>query len=119
MATYKDLSPDAPWRHERFSHEDFLGHNRAGKSPVWSCPGFEITCVRPDWLHVMDEGVAKEFAGGALSLAVHNRGLGTKDEVCERLTTHLHEWYRGPGLDVLSKYDRLVPSMLQGPDAQG
>ena len=114
LRSFKDLSPEAPWRHERYSHDDFLGQNLAGKSPVWSCPGFEISCVRPDWLHVMDEGVSKDFAGGALSLVLQSRRLGTKEETCTALTDHLQRWYETAGHEVLSKYDRIIPNMLQG-----
>ena len=71
LDTFRDLSPDAPWRNVRYTHGDFLRHvPKAARAPLWSIPGLQVTAIRHDWLHVMDEGVAKEFMGGALKVLV-------------------------------------------------
>ena len=74
----------------------------------------QTSVLRHDWLHVMDEGVSKEFAGGVLSVILQHR-RGARDMNMRVVSNHLKAWYETPAAaQVLSKYDRLVTTMLQG-----
>ena len=111
---FMDMDPEAPWRKQRLTHEEFLQHNTAPLSPLWHIPGLTTGNIRPDWLHVMDEGVAKEMLGGCLKLMV-SKMKGVKKLKFEQINMHLKEWYSSEKAQyVHSKYDRLTPSMLQG-----
>ena len=115
MANYQDLSAGAAWRHQRFTHEAFARHHpRAMRSPLWTVPGMQTSVLRHDWLHVMDEGVSKEFAAGVLSLILQHR-RGGREVNMRVVSNHVKAWYETPAASqVLSRYDRLVTSVLQG-----
>ena len=74
---FMDMDPEAPWRRQRLTHEEFTQHNTAPLSPLWHT----TANIKPDWLHVMDEGVAKGDAWWLLETdGVQDEG-GQKAEV--------------------------------------
>eukprot|EP00971_Amphidinium_carterae_P345037 6485759-Amphidinium_carterae.3 len=80
LADLADNSMTAPWRSEesRLSTTDLLARLvEQGKlvSPIWSYPFFSLGCLKPDWLHVVDLGVAAHFFGGVLCMVVDPPGL--------------------------------------------
>eukprot|EP00971_Amphidinium_carterae_P139683 2767303-Amphidinium_carterae.2 len=50
-------------------------------SAIWGYPFFGSPCLKPDWLHVVDQGVAQHFLGAILSLFLGVPGLGTTVKV--------------------------------------
>ena len=50
-------------------------------SPMWSFPFFESSCVKLDWLHIMDKGVANFYVAGLLSWIVHAPEWGPSQEL--------------------------------------
>jgi hypothetical protein len=62
---FKDTGPDAPWRGQRYSGEQFLRMQRARgmASPLWGCPGLKVEHVVIDWMHCVDLGVGQDCLG--------------------------------------------------------
>ncbi len=114
--TYKDVSETAAWRNNRLSHWQFLCrlHEGGGHlSPIFSAPGLSTSCLRLDWMHVMDEGVSKAFVAGAILLVVPKVPGANNQARFAFLTGELKEWYKAQNISNDS-LDKLVPSMVQG-----
>ena len=61
---YTSTSLAAPWRQERLSDFDFLQSLRGQQiqvSPLLQLPGFRLSYVVLDWLHIVDLGVGVLF----------------------------------------------------------
>ena len=65
---FKDTGPDARWRAQRYSGEQFLRMQRARgmASPLWGCPGLKVEHVVIDWMHCVDLGVGQDCLGQCL-----------------------------------------------------
>ena len=73
-----------PWRGQRWSHWDLLCMlHQTGSilSPMWKLSFFESSCVKLDWLHIMDKGVANFYVAGLLSWIVHAPEWGPNQEL--------------------------------------
>ena len=63
---YTNCSSAAPWRAERYGAFDFLHDLRQqGVTPsqLFTIPGFTLSCVVLDWLHIVDLGVGADVLG--------------------------------------------------------
>ena len=63
---YKDTSAAASWRGSRYVPGEFLRvlqREGLSASPAISCPGFDLSMVVLDWLHIVDLGVAQDLLG--------------------------------------------------------
>ena len=52
-----DTLPSAVWRSIEVSMEDLHAGKHGFVSGVWSIPGLVLSCIRPDWMHVVDLGI--------------------------------------------------------------
>ena len=100
----KQVGGDAAWRlpQHRTSHGQLLSNLQAkGKmSPIWDFPGFEATCIRIDWLHVMDLGVTSYWFGAVLHLAVTMLHLGpNQKERVKAIFRAILAWYKRSGIN--------------------
>ena len=100
----KQVGEDAAWRlpQHRTSHGQLLSNLQAkGKmSPIWDFPGFEATCIRIDWLHVMDLGVTSYWFGAVLHLAVTMLHLGpNQKERAKAIFRAILAWYKRSGIN--------------------
>ena len=59
---------DAPWRGTDVSMDEIASGDRSGGyvSGIFAIPGFTISSVRPDWMHVADLGIVQGFLGCVL-----------------------------------------------------
>ena len=112
--TWRCVDDAAPWRQNRLDHGAFLDRLRlkgVEPSPIFGSPGFRSSCFKPDWLHVVDLGVACDFLGNFLLLlsrrfpgAVHKTRVGSMWE-------DIQQWYQVN--EVENRLDNLYPSMIQ------
>ena len=113
--TWKSVDDSAPWRQGRLDHWEFLERLRlkgVEPSPIFRSPGFMSSCFKPDWLHVVDLGVACDFLGNFLLLlsksfpgAAHKARVGAMWE-------DIQKRYQEKAVE--NRLDNLYPSMLQG-----
>jgi hypothetical protein len=112
--TWRLVDEAAPWRQSRLDHWAFLDRLR-GKglqpSPLFGSPGLRTSCFKPDWLHIVDLGVACDFLGNFLLLlskkfpgAAHKARVGAMWQDIQR-------WYQACGVE--NRLDNLYPTMLQ------
>ena len=86
---------DAPWRHNRFSNDDFvLMQIRRGRRicPLLSIPGVTILVFRDDWLHSVDQGVGADFLVN-LFVLIMNKFPGSKPEKAMELWRQIQIFY--------------------------
>ncbi len=117
-ATMSHTGPEACWRTQRLDHMSFISRQlRQGVRPsiIWDCPGLQTTNIRIDWLHTMDLGVTKSFAGGFVSYIVTLRLLGPREARFKLLNDELQMFYTGHplGLTAPSRLDNMNSRMLQ------
>ena len=104
----RHVGSDAAWRQpqHRTTHGQLLANLQAkGRmTPIWDFPGFEASCLRIDWLHVMDLGVTSYFLGAVLTLAATMVHLGpNQKERAKEIFRSILAWYGREGV----KNDRL------------
>lgn len=71
--SYRDTTEFAEWRLQRTDHFAFLKRMREQKkmiSAIWETPSFRTSNLRLDWLHTVDQGVAKTFGGSVIARVV-------------------------------------------------
>jgi hypothetical protein len=96
--SYKDCTSNAIWRTGRYSAGEFFHCLRLQGlqvSSLLSIPGFNISCIVLDWLHVVDLGIAAD-ALGCLFWDLVDRCLlpgSNKQERVKSLWKQLHAWY--------------------------
>ena len=71
---------NAEWRQSdmRLNHTELVQRLMATKeslSPMWQWPLFNQACIKIDWLHAADQGVAAALAGSILCLFVDPPGV--------------------------------------------
>ena len=65
-----DFSTGAPWRRSLVSMADFWASCALEKtytSTIWHIPGFHLSCVRLDWMHLADLGILQAALGNVFS----------------------------------------------------
>ena len=95
----RDTSLQASWRAQRLSPEQFVARQRmagARVSPLFSCPGFTTACVRPDWLHTADQGVAADALGNIFLEVVDDMAGPNREAKVKELWRMIRQWYDGP-----------------------
>ena len=108
------VGEEAPWRHNRLDHWAFLERLRAQgleASPLFACPGLETSCFKPDWLHVVDLGVACDFLGNVLLLLSKKFTGATHKARVGAMWQHIQGWYTDQAVE--NRLDNLYPTMLQ------
>mgnify|MGYP007018355561 CR=1 FL=1 len=112
--TWRLVDENAPWRHDRLDHEAFLARLRAKglqPSPLFASPGLTTQCFRPDWLHVVDLGVASDFLGNFLLHVCSKLEGNSHKERVGQLWQHIQSWYGE--FQVENRLQNLVPTMLR------
>ena len=64
-----DFSQHAEWRQTLVTQAEFyreLVTTNMFVSKIWTIPGFRLSFVRPDWMHVVDLGIAPTCVGSVL-----------------------------------------------------
>jgi hypothetical protein len=64
-----DATMQAPWRNTILSHAQFVKErfqNRKYNSSLWNLPGFDLSCIKPDLLHVGDLGITQAIVGNIM-----------------------------------------------------
>jgi hypothetical protein len=64
--SYKDCSTTATWRQNRYGPAEFLQCLRnvgVEINPLFSIPGFQLSYIVLDWLHIVDLGVGADVLG--------------------------------------------------------
>ena len=111
------MGSTAAWRTRPLGHWDALIRIRQRGlpiNPLLQLPWFRTTCVRPDWLHCSDLGVAADMAGNAfwiLQSLLPGRSQAARVEV---LNDRLQSWYEAEKIE--ERIDRLLPSHFIQPD---
>lgn len=96
---YKQCGKDAPWRNCRYAAGEFVVQLRSQNiqvSSLLSLPGFSISCIVLDWLHVVDLGLGADVLG-CLFWEVIDKSLlpgSTKAERLKSLWNMLQLWYK-------------------------
>ncbi len=96
----RQVGQEATWRQEPLSRWDLLNRMQqqpAGISPLLAAPGLKVGCFKLDWLHLADQGVAADWAGGVLDLLLETEA-GNAREKCEALYRALRLWYEREGV---------------------
>ena len=94
----RQFSMDAPWRQEgnRLDHwrvvERLLqqGHQM---SPLFAAPGIETTVFKFDWLHAVDQRVAADFLGNALTYFLSFEPARNQEDRCSQLWLKVQQFY--------------------------
>ena len=107
--------PDRP---ELLTHEQFVqrqqehGHSVSNLS---GCPGFRNTCIKHDWLHAADLGVAADVLGGTFQyIADFYMEGASKKERCMSLFKEMQCFYREHNSQ--NRLPTLTPGMLTKED---
>ena len=85
---YTDCGASALWRRLRYGAGEFLERLRLQNlqlNPFLSLPGFTISCVVLDWLHIVDLGVGADVLGCLFWELITTNGLLTGANKAERL----------------------------------
>ncbi len=84
MYTY--VGEDAPWRHDRITHEKFVAANLGTLSPWFCVPGMRLELVYFDLMHVGPLGIFRSLAAGVIWNMVQRGELrNLNDELALRL----------------------------------
>lgn len=111
-----DVSATATWRHQRCSHWQLIQRILAkgdSTSPIFSAPCFRTTCIKVDWLHCMDLGVAADFLGSLLYTVMKKMPGRSDDEKVRGMFQEMQVYYKGREGD--SQLDNLTKLMLKQP----
>ena len=106
-----EVSSTAAWRTRPLGHWDVLIRIREkgqAINPLLQLPWFRTTCVRPDWLHCADLGVAADMAGNAFWIfqsLLPGRSQAARVQV---LNDRLQSWYDAEKTE--ERIDRLLPT---------
>ena len=112
----KDVSATATWRSERCSHWQLAERIRAKgdcTSPIFSSPCFRTTCIKVDWLHCVDLGVAADFLGSLLYTVIKKMPGRSEDAKVRDMFSEMQDYYRERAGD--SQLDNLTKLMLKQP----
>lgn len=91
-----DARATATWRHNRWSHADFIAAQlRAGRkvSPLFTAPGVTTKVFRRDWLHAVDQGVAADALGNLFKEFVSLMPGGSRKDRVAALHARIINWY--------------------------
>ena len=81
-------------------------------SPVFKIPWMSMSCLRLDWLHVVDQGIAPVFLGGVMHMVLADVSIGRNAEVrCRWLWTSIQEFYHREG--VVDQLHDLTTTMIK------
>lgn len=90
--------PQAPWRKLRVDVADFFRWIQEQNIPVsclFSIPGFSLSMLGLDWLHIVDLGCAQDLLGNLFSEAVRFGMTGSNQkERLKNLWLRLREFYK-------------------------
>ena len=101
--SYEITHAGARWRQERIDDAVFLRHvqDQGGQlCPLLSLPGFSLSHVLLDWLHVVDLGVSADALGNLFWLCLTYRAGNplmrgnSKGERLKQLWLQLKDWYK-------------------------
>ena len=112
----KDPSATATWRSERCSHWQLVERILAkgdSTSPIFSSPCFRTTCIKVDWLHCVDLGVAADFLGSLLYTVIKKMPGRSEDAKVREMFSEMQDYYRERAGD--SRLDSLTKLMLKQP----
>ena len=111
----RDFSLSAVWRRSRHSMSAFLSGAYSGRqylSALFSCPGFTLDYIEPDWMHTVCLGVLQYLEGNVmleLWQKVKRRGM-TKTHVEAMLMNMITSTARVMGVD--RPFAKLVFTMI-------
>ena len=114
---YTSTSLAAPWRQERLSDFDFLQSLRDQQiqvSPLLQLPGFRLSYVVLDWLHIVDLGVGADMMGCFFWTLIRNNNYldgPNKDVRTAALWRLLKDWYSET--KPASRLDNLTEEMIK------
>ena len=112
----KDVSATATWRSDRCSHWQLVERISAkgdSTSPIFSSPCFRTTCIKVDWLHCMDLGVAADFLRSLLYTVIKKMPGRSEDAKVREMFSEMQDYYRERTAD--SQLDSLTKLMLKQP----
>ena len=61
-----DFSKSAAWRRSMTTMGDFYTGPEQFISRIWTIPGLNLQCIRPDWMHMCCLGVLQYLIGNCL-----------------------------------------------------
>ena len=107
-----------PDRSELLTHEQFVQRQQEHGHSIrnlFGCPGFRNTCIKHDWLHAADLGVAADVLGGTFQYIVDFYMEGArKKERCMSLFQEMQCFYREHNSQ--NRLPTLTPGMLTKED---
>ncbi|CAE7362648.1 unnamed protein product [Symbiodinium sp. CCMP2592] len=98
--SFRICNSGAAWRRNRLSDVDFLTELRAAGgslSPLLSLPGFVLSCVVLDWLHIVDLGVGADVIGNLFWLLITSNVYfpgSNKEQRLVRLWQRIRDFYK-------------------------
>ena len=95
--TLREVGLQASWRQQRYTEWDFMERffrEKRHVSPVWRIPGFRLSVVRLDWLHVVDLGVAADCVGNIFWMLQSRMPGGTVDKRVSALFAEICKYYK-------------------------
>ena len=116
IALFRSAGSEARWRSERLAHWDLL-HRMLRKglqlSPLMSAPCLRSRCFKVDWLHVVDLGVAADFAANLFAMVLPMLPGAAEKERCNQLFRMICAYYTEHKVE--SRLGRLTPTMIAPP----
>ena len=115
-ASIRQTGPDALWRRQRLDGLQALLRMRdRGQevSPLFGAPGLRPMHFVPDWLHVMDLGVAPTILGHLLYFAIAKAPGANRPSKVQHLHSLLIEYYQRKNPS--SRLDTLTYTMIRAP----
>ena len=95
----EESGPESPWlqaanRLEHFQCLERILEDEGELSPFWSFPWARVQCLRLDWLHVCDQGIAPVYLGGLFHLVLSDKTVGQNvEQRCEWLWRQVQNFY--------------------------
>jgi hypothetical protein len=117
QCSYKQAARTAGWRKRRLSDAEFLEHLRSQHlplNPILQVPGFSLSHIVLDWLHVVDLGVGADAVGNLFWEAISVKTFfskATKAENLLALWSKLDAWYKEN--KPASRLDDLTETMIK------
>ena len=112
---YWDFGLSAAWRKSRRTAQAFFAHQRSQhipRSPLFSCPGFQLSMVVIDMLHACDLGVSQVALGNLFWELLPSFGPNRAAQI-KHLWERINTYYKYA--DVSSKIQTLTSKMIKQP----
>lgn len=94
---FRHCGPDAPWRTQRRTGEEFVAAIRAAgrvPSPLLGCPGLRVKHFVIDWMHCVDLGIAQDCLGQLFWDVLPLLGAGTRKQQVRLLWMRIRAFYQ-------------------------